>query len=682
MSESVDQILKDSVSQKRSYLKYLIPAVFLAGGVGFYFWYTGSADEEVVYTPEIYEVVQGSISSTVSSDGNIINPDIVNLSFLINGTLEALNVKEGDKVEAGEVLAELDKRDLNFDLQSAQNSVNIAWQNIKARQADITDTDIINAVNDLEVTESQIETSKASAEQNLEIAKKSAEARKVSAQQSLDQAFADAKINIESAFPTLDKALEEVDYVFGIDRNYNGKTIAYQAFNDSIGQNEVKRLYQDLTQQLDTLRDDYQSRKLSMEQAQVSQIVWKTQTLAQQIGSMFDTVVSVFATSHDSVSVSQNTINSSLATMQSLQSQVQNTESNLSNTKQSIDTAFLNLQNTFTDITNDLSASELNLQNTLSDLENNLKNAELKVSNAEKTVNKSNISKQTSLNIQYAQLEQSKLQVEKALYNVGLATLTAPKAGTIIRINGSVGESLKADSIDADNAFIRIVSDANFTTEVYVEEIDIAQIETGQKTQITLDAIPDATLEGTVSYISSIAEIDNNGIVTYLVQIDITDTKDAPIREGMTTYVDFVLGEANDVLIIPNSAIVRGRSVLLENGERKTIEAGFTDGEFTEVKSGLELGDKIISNPQVEGAAGGAQRGEGGRGGGGAVTPERLEQMKAAGFTDEELTKLQAGEITDDMRAKMQKMREAAGDGGNVLGGATRGGGGGGGRPR
>jgi RND family efflux transporter MFP subunit len=478
--------------------------------------------------------------------------------------------------------------------------------------------------------------------------------------------------------------LIEIDYVFGITRNYPNQTIAYQAFNDSVREGMVRSQHRALIQNLSNLQTDYRSERDTLSTTKVNQYLNKTQSLSRQFNEIFELITIVFSTSNDSSKVPQTLINSSQATLQSLETQILNANSNLSNALQSIDRAELDLRNTKIDINNDLAASELNLNNTLANLNNDLKSAELKISNAEKTVNKSNISKQTSLNIQYAQYEQSKLRVEKALYNVSLATLVAPRDGTIIRLNGSVGESLKADSIDPENAFIRIVSDANFTTEVYVEEIDIAQINIGQKSIITLDALPDVELEGQVSFISSIAEIDNNGIVTYLVRIDITDAKDQPIREGMTTFVDFITGEALDAIVIPNSALIRDRMVMLENGETVQVETGFTDGDLIEIKSGLSAGDKIVSNPQVEGGqiagTGGAARGTAG----GNLSEERLEQMKAAGFTDDELTKLQAGEISDAMRTKMQSMRENAGGTGNALGGGapTRGAGGGGGGGR
>ncbi len=675
MTESISQILKDSKQEKKKYLRWVIPLILIGVSAGIYFWYTDDVSETKPYVPEIYEVKKDDISSTVTSDGNIINPDIANLSFLINGTLKKLLVEEGNKVEEGQLLAELDKQDLNFDVKSAQNDVNIAWQNIKAKQADITDLDIINAQNDYEINEKKSESSRLSAEQNLTSTQTSTQAKKKSAQQNLDQAFVEAKLTIESAFSSIEETLQEVDYIFGIERNYSGKTISRLAFNDSIRETQIKNLYKELETELKTTKDTYLEKKQTMEQADISRTVWNLETLTKKLESLLDIVVTVFQSASSHEGISETNISSNLATIQNYQAKTQNLNSSLSSAKQNIDTKFLNLKNTFVEITNSLDSAQINLENTLSDIENNLKSAELKVKNAEKTVNKSNISKQTSLSIQYAQLEQSKLRVEKSKYELSLADLKAPKAGTIIEINGSVGESLKSDTTSSDTAFIKILSDANFTTEVYVEEIDIAQIHIDQKAKITLDAVPDSILDGKVSYIASTATTDNNGIVTYLVRIDIVETKDTPIREGMTTYVDFVTGEALDVLVVPSKAIVRNRFVLNENGERIKVEIGFSDGDLTEIKSGLVAGDKIISNPQTENTEqNGNQQGSGSKR---EMTPERLEQMKAAGFTDEEIQKLQNGEFTDEMREKMQKSRESN-NGSSALGGGTGRGGGGG----
>lgn len=669
MAQSVSEMLKESKTKKKQYLKWAIPVgILLIGGITYAFLPKGETN--LPYVPEIYEVKKGDISSSVNSDGNIINPDIVNLSFLINGTLRELYVKEGAKVEAGQVLAELDKQDLNFDLKSAQNDVNISWQNIKSTESDITDLDIINAKNDFEVTQDKVKNSQLTAEQNYEITKNKAEATKKSAEQNLEQAFTDAKLTLEPTFSTVKEALTEINFTFGIEKNYNGETLT-SVFNDSGREVTIKNLYNESLRDLEILKTEYEAKKYFMEQADISRMVLKAESLTQKVQNILDSAEKVFVTAQEGRGITQATISSKLGKIQSFKSQVESLNSQLSKAKQSIDTNFLNLQNTFLDIKNDLDSAKLNLDNTLRDTQSDIKSAELKINNAEKTTNKSNTSKEISLQIQYAQLEQAKLRVEKAKYELSLADLKAPKAGTIIEVNGNVGESLKGDTTSSETAFIKILSDANFTTEVYVEEIDIAQIEIGQKAEITLDAIPDAKLEGAVSYIASTATTDNNGIVTYLVRIDIKNSEDQPIREGMTTYVDFILGEAKDVVLIPNKALIRNRFVMLENNERVEVEVGFSDGSLIEVKSGLSVGDKIISNPVTEGEGNRGGRSGAASGEGRALTPERIEQMKSAGFTDDELEKLQKGEFTDDMRAKMQKMREENNQTGGGFGGGS-----------
>lgn len=676
MNQSVSDMLQESKTKKRQYLKWVIPAGIIFLGVTTYA-FIGKAEKETPYIPEMYEVKKGDISSSVSSNGNIINPDIVNLSFLINGTLRELYVKEGDQVEAGQKLAELDKQDLNFDLKSAQNDVNISWQNIKSTETDITDLDIINAKNDFEIIQDQVKNNQLTAEQNYEITKKKAESSKKSAEQNLEQAFTNAKLTLEPTFSTVKEALTEINFTFGIEKNYSNETLT-TVFNDLARENIVKNTYQEAARDLEILKTEYDAKKYFMEQSDVSGMVMKAEMLTQKTKNLLDNAEKVFSSAQEGRGITQATISSKLSKIQSFKSQVESLNNQLSQAKQSIDTNFLNLQNTLVDIKNNLDAEKLNLENTLRNIQSDIKSAELKVQNAEKTTNKSNTSKEISLQIQYAQLEQAKLRVEKAKYELSLADLKAPKSGTIIEVNGSIGESLKGDTTSSETAFIKILSNANFTTEVYVEEIDIAQISIGQKAQITLDAIPNAKLEGAVSYIASTATTDNNGIVTYLVRIDIIEAKDQPIREGMTTYVDFILGEAKDVVLIPNKALIRNQFVMLENNERVEVEIGFSDGTLTEIKSGLKVGDKIISNPQTEnsGSRGGRPGGENNETGARALTPERIEQMKAAGFTDEELEKLKNGEFTDEMRAKMQKMREASGTGGNPFGGAQRGPGG------
>lgn len=98
--------------------------LLLAGGYGFITNAQGSdvASEEPTQTTAV--VTKGDIIIDFVSDGNVEIP-IYDLSFESTGTVETVNVKVGDYVEMGTVLAELEKDDLERDLVEAQLDLDV-----------------------------------------------------------------------------------------------------------------------------------------------------------------------------------------------------------------------------------------------------------------------------------------------------------------------------------------------------------------------------------------------------------------------------------------------------------------------------------------------------------------------------------------------------------------------------
>lgn len=67
-------------------------------------------------------VVRGDLTTNISGSGKIALVTDAKLSFGSAGKLEILNVKEGDKVTKGEVLAKLDTSALEVSLAQAKES--------------------------------------------------------------------------------------------------------------------------------------------------------------------------------------------------------------------------------------------------------------------------------------------------------------------------------------------------------------------------------------------------------------------------------------------------------------------------------------------------------------------------------------------------------------------------------
>jgi len=615
MNKTSESVLQESIKKRKGGKRLIIIVslgILFLGLAGTVWYYFSTTDTQEV-APETVTVEKKNLRSVVSSDGHIMNPNIVNLSFLVNGTIDEILVEEGVRIKKEDVLAKLDTREFEFDLKSAKNDVSIAWANIKSKQADLTDTELITAENDLITSQSSYDSTQRDVDQKVK--------------QSYDLAF----VEIETSVPEIEIALQEVDQILLIDKSYSRGPVITSVMNNSVGENIAKNQYEELRRALDS----YQEYSRGFSSQEITHNLQMVTTLSKSTKILLNQMIVLINDAHATGSVSASDISSTRSTIVNSLGQINKQIASLTNTKQNID------------------SSLLTQKNNVIDAENKLKSSQVKLENSQKVYEKLETTKSASLSIQYAQLEQAKLRVEKAEYNLELATLSSPINGEIIQVNGNAGEAIKGDTTSSESAFIKILSDSNFTTEVYVEEIDIAQVHIGQTVNITLDAIEDLELEGTVTFISSTSTTDSNGIVTYLVRIDILDTNDSPIREGMTTYIDFILGNVENALVVPVQSVRQNKIVIMADGSRREVVTGFSDGIYIEIKEGLKLGDIVLKTLE--------ERTADGSGGGREMTPERLEQLKGAGFTDDEIKKMSAGELTDEMKEKLQIMREQSG---------------------
>jgi RND family efflux transporter MFP subunit len=101
-------------------------------------------------TQQTYTVKKGSLEVSVSSAGSISSHNTADLSFRIAGQVKAVNVTLGDTVQAGDVLMELDTKDLESSIASAQASLNSAEANYRKVAAGPSQDDIKLAKMDLQ----------------------------------------------------------------------------------------------------------------------------------------------------------------------------------------------------------------------------------------------------------------------------------------------------------------------------------------------------------------------------------------------------------------------------------------------------------------------------------------------------------------------------------------------------
>ncbi|CAG7652105.1 efflux RND transporter periplasmic adaptor subunit [Actinacidiphila bryophytorum] len=86
-------------------------------------------------TARVATVTKGTVLATVSGSGTLASPSDAGLDFTTGGTLTKVNVKPGDKVTKGEVLAEVDDTDAKATLQQDQASLTAAEANLTKVEA-------------------------------------------------------------------------------------------------------------------------------------------------------------------------------------------------------------------------------------------------------------------------------------------------------------------------------------------------------------------------------------------------------------------------------------------------------------------------------------------------------------------------------------------------------------------
>ena len=207
-----------------------------------------------------------------------------------------------------------------------------------------------------------------------------------------------------------------------------------------------------------------------------------------------------------------------------------------------------------------------------------------------------------------AQVTQAKLTVASAAKAVRQTVLRAPISGTITAVNASVGDTVGNSSSGAtgattptDSSSSGIVTIADLSELQVVAgfaEADATKIKVGQTAVVTLSALPETTVAGKVTAVSPTSTVTSN-VVTYAVTIRLIDPATS-VRNGMTAEVSVTVASKSNVLQLPSAAITaRGNSssvTVLRNGKQTTasVTTGLIGASTTEILSGVEEGDVIV----------------------------------------------------------------------------------------
>jgi RND family efflux transporter MFP subunit len=144
---------------------------------------------------------------------------------------------------------------------------------------------------------------------------------------------------------------------------------------------------------------------------------------------------------------------------------------------------------------------------------------------------------------------------------------------------------------------------ARMQVKVKIHESMVKKVKPGQKADISIEAMANLALHGTVEKVGILAENNfwqEREVKQYMVTVKIDDLpENSGLNPGMTAQVKIHCGEVPDVLLVPVQAVAQHEDnhfayVSGSRGiDRREVEVGETNEKFVEVKSGLEEDEKV-----------------------------------------------------------------------------------------
>ena len=197
-----------------------------------------------------------------------------------------------------------------------------------------------------------------------------------------------------------------------------------------------------------------------------------------------------------------------------------------------------------------------------------------------------------SLDISADQIAELK-KTRKVKQNV---TYYAMQDGIVTSMNAPVGMYVKPAT-----RVMSLVDLSKVWVQVEVFERQANWVKQGQPAEMTLSFIPGRVWEGDVVYVYP--EL-NRKTRTVKVRLQF-DNPDESLKPNMYANVKLYSGIKRDILIVPTEAVINGgrmTRVLIAREEGKFIPrkvtTGIESGDYTEILSGLEEGDNVVTSGQ------------------------------------------------------------------------------------
>jgi RND family efflux transporter MFP subunit len=568
-----------------------------------------------------------SLKQTVEVTGELKPAARIDLAFKSSGIIQTINVKIGDTVKQGDVLAELKADDIVFASRSADASLALAEANLRARLAGETEQSIRvaeasvesaqaaydKAVTDLSSTKLTTANAVRVSELAVQTAQNNLANQDATVSQTVQNAYDSARTSLLTAIGPLQTALTDGDEVTGVDN-----TAANQTYLNVLGFLDQGAL--------ERAKNSYLVAKAAKNTAEASVKTLSATSTKEQIqsvgGTLSDAITKVQAYLTDVQKVLAASLTSqylTAATLASLKTTIDADRVSVSTQNSTVLTALQTIKNAELSRTQTVEQLQDAYDTAVTNLTTAQTNAETQVRGAEATVSiqkaaldsaratldlKKAPPREVDLAGLRAQVAQAAANADKATNDVQNIQIIAPVDGTVSDVIPDLGELIQAGITS-----IKLVGTERFDIEALVPEADIANVEVGQPATITLDAYgDDVTFHGTVTA-EDPDQTKVQDAVYYKIRVQI-EPEGRDIKPGMTANVVVETDKRDNTIVIPLRAVRTkddGQKIVRimkgDTPEERVVTLGLRGDEGrVEILAGLTEGELVVTGETTSGA--------------------------------------------------------------------------------
>lgn len=155
--------------------------------------------------------------------------------------------------------------------------------------------------------------------------------------------------------------------------------------------------------------------------------------------------------------------------------------------------------------------------------------------------------------VKEASIKEVETNLNSAKIDLKNSIITSPIDGVVLTRSIDAGQTVAA-SFSTPELFVIAENLEKMKLVVNVSEADVGKVKENQKVKFTVDTFPDDTFTSTIYRVNKGATESDDSIVSYETTIYV-DNKDLKLRSGMSATADIETDSAENVPIIPVSAL-------------------------------------------------------------------------------------------------------------------------------